>query len=96
MARFGKGNPGRPAGSKNKATREIQDAARTLLSRPEYLQSLQERLDKGTAPHMETLLHHYGWGKPKDTLAVESMPPVMVVDELTPEDVAAQLRERDA
>lgn len=96
MARFTKGNPGRPKGTANKATREIKDVAQALLSRPEYRQSLQERLDKGAAPHMETLLHHYAWGKPKDTLAVESLPPLMVVDELTPEDVEAQRIERES
>lgn len=45
---------------------------------------------------METLLHHYAWGKPKDTLAVESLPPLMVVDELTAADVVAQRIERES
>jgi len=50
----------------NKATREIRDASRALLERPDYVRSLQRRLDAGKAPHMETLLHHYAYGKPKE------------------------------
>ena len=61
---------GRPKGALNKATREIKDVARNLLERPEYLESLKRRLDKGDAPHMETLLHHYGYGKPREGVDV--------------------------
>jgi len=60
------GSSGRPPGALNKATREMRDVARAILERPEYLASLQRRLDAGKAPHMEILLHHYGYGKPKD------------------------------
>jgi hypothetical protein len=37
-----------------------------------------------------------GWGKAPATLAIETTPPLMVVDHLTPDDVAEQQRERDA
>jgi len=63
LTRAGKG---RPPGSLNKTTREIRDAARAILDRPEYRASLEKRLDAGRAPHMETLLHHYAFGKPKE------------------------------
>ena len=59
-----KRSPGRPKGARNIAAREIKASAIEMLSRPEYQASLAERLDAGDAPHMETLLHHYGYGKP--------------------------------
>jgi hypothetical protein len=67
---FTKGNRGRPKGAINKATREIKDFARNILERPEYVASLARRLDKGDAPHMETLLHHYAYGKPREGMDV--------------------------
>lgn len=63
-----KAGPGRPKGSLNKATREIKDIASGLLSDPAYVTSLKRRLTSGKAPHMETLLHHYAYGKPKETV----------------------------
>lgn len=63
-----KAGPGRPKGSLNKATREIKDIASGLLSDPAYVESLRRRLTSGKAPHMETLLHHYAYGKPKETV----------------------------
>lgn len=95
MPKFAPGNPGRPRGAKNKSTREIQAFSRELLEDPAYVKSLRERLKDGKAPHMETLLSHYAYGKPKDTLIVEDAPPLMVIDTLTPEDVERQKRERD-
>jgi hypothetical protein len=69
---------GRPKGVPNKATREIAAFARNLLESPEYLVSLRKRLVRGSAPHMETLLHHYGYGKPKDVLEVAQPRPLIV------------------
>ena len=63
-----KAGPGRPKGATNKATREIKDIADGLLSDAAYLASLRRRLIAGKAPHMEQLLHHYRYGKPKDTI----------------------------
>jgi hypothetical protein len=36
----------------------------------EYLIDLARRIREGTAPHMETLMAHYAWGKPKDRIEV--------------------------
>ena len=63
--------PGRPKGSRNKASHEIQAASKRLLTDPKYLESLQFRLMQGKAPHMETLLHHYAYGKPSEHLELE-------------------------
>lgn len=61
---------GRPKGVPNVASREIKDAARLLVSDEAYVESLRKRLPAGKAPHMETLLHHYAYGKPKETVDV--------------------------
>lgn len=80
MPKFGPGNPGRPKGARNKATRDIQQFSRAVLEDPEYVAALKLRLVEGRAPHMETLLAHYAYGKPKDTLAVEGeLPPFVVL-----------------
>ena len=63
-----KAGPGRPKGAVNKATREIKDIASGMLSDPAYVESLRRRLTSGKAPHMEPLLHHYAYGKPKESL----------------------------
>lgn len=66
------GNPpnlkGRPKGALNKATREIKDAARALVEDADYREKLKRRLASGKAPHMETLLHYYAYGKPKEQM----------------------------
>lgn len=62
----------------NKVTREIATFSRSILESPDYIVSLKRRLVRGTAPHMETLLHHYGYGKPKDVLEVDHPEPLIV------------------
>lgn len=59
---------GRPKGSVNKTTRQIREIATGLVDDPAYLAKLKERLREGKAPHMETLLHYYAYGKPKETV----------------------------
>jgi hypothetical protein len=76
--RFGIDKPsnGRPRGTLNRTTLEVRNAARALVEDPVYRVSLLARLLEGTAPHMETLLWHYAYGKPtKDTneVAAESV-----------------------
>lgn len=51
----------------NKATQEIKEASRLLVEDEVYVASLKVRLVEGKAPHMETLLFHYAYGKPKET-----------------------------
>jgi len=62
------GSKGRPKGVPNKATLEIKEFARAVLSSPEYIASLTKRLQAGKAPHMETLLNYYAHGKPKEQI----------------------------
>lgn len=44
----------------------IRELATALVTDPVYQASLHERLANGKAPHMETLLHYYAYGKPKE------------------------------
>ncbi len=64
----GKKTGGRRPGTPNRTTHEIRGVSRALLEDPAYVESLQGRLREGKAPHMEVLLHHYAYGKPKDTV----------------------------
>ena len=59
---------GRPKGAVNKTTRDSREMATKLVTDAVYVANLQMRLREGKAPHMETLLHHYAYGKPKETL----------------------------
>ena len=88
---FQPGNPGRPKGALNKRTREAQELASALIeSEPAYLEGLKRRIKAGRAPHMETLLWHYRYGKPKEqvdisvsvAVAAEVLAERFTVDEL--------------
>jgi len=50
----------------NKATLAVRTLAHRLLSNREYRHNLRERLRAGTAGHLEVVLWHYAYGKPKD------------------------------
>ena len=66
------GNPaGRSKGALNKRTQEAQELAASLIDGdPAYLEGLKRRIKAGKAPHMETLLWHHRFGKPKDQVDV--------------------------
>lgn len=68
---FASGNPGRPKGAVNKASRDIKARAREILEDPEYLVALKARINKGNAQQVEALLFHYGYGKPRDIVQIE-------------------------
>lgn len=68
---FGTGNPGRPRGAQNKATRALKEFWQEFFDSPGYRENLIHRFLKGDAPHMEKELHHYCYGKPRDTIKVE-------------------------
>jgi hypothetical protein len=78
MPKFEKGNPGKPKGAISKATRDIREFARECLESPEYVRRLKDRLTAGKAPHMEQLLAHYAYGKPKDVVEINTPRPIIV------------------
>jgi hypothetical protein len=69
---FAKGNPGggRKKGVPNKATQEIKEFARAFLMSEKYRRNLERRINAGTAPQLEVLLHHYGFGKPRELVEI--------------------------
>lgn len=72
--RFEKGHKksrGRPKGVPNKATVEVREAAQKIVQDPEYLKSLTERLLAGRAPHIESLLWLFAYGRPKEQPSTE-------------------------
>lgn len=79
MARFRKGEGGRPRGVKNHATREIQEFSRGVLEDPSYVAELKVRITEGRAPQIEQLLYHYAYGKPRETFQVEGAVPAFVL-----------------
>lgn len=77
-----------------KEKKNYKRRVRRLLEDPLYMRSLQARLILGTAPHMETLLHQYAYGKPATTIkkAAEPKsgtptPQVMDLTALTPDEL---------
>ena len=67
--RFGKGNPGRPKGAKNRISRDVRQVARSLIEDEVYLRRLRERLHSGeVSPPVETMLWYYAFGKPAETV----------------------------
>ncbi len=78
--------PGRPKGLPNKVTRDIQEFARAVLEDPDYVRELKVRLRRGKAPHVETALYHYGYGKPRETISIDHVPPFLLrIDDGTDE-----------
>ncbi|CAI4031193.1 hypothetical protein DNFV4_01621 [Nitrospira tepida] len=89
--RFEKGRRktgGRKRGTPNKGTIEMKSFALGLLEDPEYQTRLRARILSGKAPHMEVLLHHYTYGKPKTTLEARQV--TIIVDRSCKDIVEAQ------
>lgn len=68
------GQPGRPKGQPNIATREMKALARQLTTEnPKYVAKLRQRLESGRChPTIEAAMLYYGHGKPKETVKVEA------------------------
>lgn len=64
-----RGGPGRTKGVPNKATVEVRELSRSLVNDDDYLVKLRAQLRAGRcAPAVESMLWHYAYGKPKDTI----------------------------
>ncbi len=68
----GKKLGGRKKGTPNKKTRaqreSIEAIARHLVDDPVYQRRVRARMLAGTAGHLETLLWHYAYGRPVETV----------------------------
>jgi hypothetical protein len=61
-----KGMGRRPKGSLNRTTVEARELAQRFIEDVDYQACLRKRLIAGKAPHIETLLFHYAYGKPAE------------------------------
>ena len=77
---FGSGNPGRPKGAKNKATRAIQEMSRLLIEDKHGWDKMLAQYRAGKLhPSVFQWLCAYAYGKPKDTLKLEGQMPTFRV-----------------
>lgn len=77
----GRKTGGRTKGTPNKSTTDVAAVARELLDDADYRQMFKTRLKAGDlAPAVESMLWHYAYGKPPDSLHVsgEGGGPVLV------------------
>ena len=81
-----RGGPGRPAGSKNKHTKEMNAFWQGVLEGEEYLQAAYKRVLEGKAPHLESYWLNKVNGKPVERHEVTGQGggPVTVVHEHHP------------
>lgn len=69
---------GRAAGSQGLATPDIRERARRLVEDPVYCLNVKARILEGNVP-LEIMLHHYAYGKPRETVALEGGVTINVV-----------------
>jgi hypothetical protein len=62
---------GRPKGVPNKASADVRIRARALVEDPVYVLQLKRRILDGKSVPLEIMLHHYAYGKPRETVEVE-------------------------
>ena len=59
----------------------------------EYRENLKQRILAGEAAHMEVLLHHLAYGKPKETLALQGEGDGIFILKIGDREVSAQITE---
>ena len=65
------GSPGRPAGTPNRASKEVRAFCQRLIADAEYRRTLETRLRAGTLPpQLESLIWNYAFGRPPQSLDV--------------------------
>jgi hypothetical protein len=50
----------------------VKKYARSILEDQAYKDSVKQRLIAGKAPHLETMLFHYAYGKPAEKMTLEA------------------------
>ena len=70
---------GRVKGVPNRTTHEIKQFAVRFLGSDAYVENAKHRVIQGKAPHLEVLWHHYAYGKPKETVHLQSEIPAFVL-----------------
>jgi hypothetical protein len=69
---FATGNSGRPKGVPNKVTREVRAFSRGILEDPLVQARIRLDAQKGRlAPPVLTMLFHYAYGKPKESIELK-------------------------
>jgi hypothetical protein len=70
---------GRPKGVPNKASADVRIRARALVEDPVYVLGLKKRILDGKSVPLEIMLHHYAYGKPRETVEVEGAVSIKIV-----------------
>ena len=55
----------------NRASTDVRVRARALVEDPVYVLGIKRRMLEGKSVPLEIMLHHYAYGKPRETVEVE-------------------------
>lgn len=70
---------GRQKGVPNRASTDVRVRARALVEDPVYVLGIKRRMLEGKSVPLEIMLHHYAYGKPRESVAVEGEVTIKVV-----------------
>ena len=63
----------------NRASTDVRVRARALVEDPVYVLGIKRRMLEGKSVPLEIMLHHYAYGKPRESVAVEGEVTIKVV-----------------